>query len=118
MKGIIWMTIAAFCLLMVGCSQESSNHNSRGIGIYPGNPEEHFAPNLVVDNTYRNVAELKAAYNSSSYDYNLTAQLVTDGIITTDKPATIRDSTQEGELPRNAREYFFDGKPDSKYFIR
>ncbi len=117
MKWINWMTIAVSCLLMVGCSQESSNRNSRGIGIYPGNPEEHFGPNLVVDNTYRNVAELKTAYNSSSYDYNLTAQLVTDGIITTDKPATIRVSTQDGELPRNAREYFFDDKPDSRYIV-
>ncbi|MDD4592382.1 MAG: discoidin domain-containing protein [Parabacteroides sp.] len=118
MKEIIWMTIAAFCLLIVGCSQESSNHNSRGIGIYPGNPEENFAPNLLVDNTYRNVAELRAAYNSSSYDYNLTAQLVTDGIITTEKPATIRVSTQDEELPRNAREYFFDDKPDSRYIVK
>jgi hypothetical protein len=37
----------------------------------------------VTDNEkYRNPARLRPAWNSSSYDYNLTDQLVTDGIIT------------------------------------
>ena len=115
MKKIIWFIVAAFILFTAGCSK--NKQFTRGLGIYPGNPEEHFAPEMVVDNTYRNVAELRAAYHSSSYDYNLTAQLVTDGIISTAEPASIKVSTQNGDIPKNAREYFFDGKSDSRYTI-
>src|SRR5271166_2286464 len=51
---------------------------TRGIGIYPGAPSENFCPELVIDgSTYRNLALLRPAYHSSSYVYNLTAQLVT-----------------------------------------
>ena len=32
--------------------------------------------------TYRNIALRRAAFASSGYDYNLTAQLATDGIVT------------------------------------
>ena len=53
----------------------------------------------------------------SSYDYNLTAQLITDGIICTEEPATLRVSTQNGELKKNEREWLLDGKPDSQYII-
>lgn len=55
---------------------------TRGIGIYPGEPAADFSPILEADTsgTYRNLALLRPAYHSSSYDYNLTAQLVTDGI--------------------------------------
>ena len=70
----------------VGASTESfkrSDYFTRGIGQYPGNPSEDFSPELLPDNsTYRNIALLRSAYQSSSYDYNLVAQLVTDGIIT------------------------------------
>src|SRR5690348_2169250 len=60
---------------------------TRGIGVYPGNPAEDFSPSLEIDNsTYRNIALLRPAYHSSSYDYNLTAQLVTDGIKETRLP--------------------------------
>jgi hypothetical protein len=105
-------------LILTGCGSESNDY-SRGIGVYPGNPDETFAPKLVVDrSTYRNVAKLKSAYHSSSYDYNLTAQLVTDGIIASDEPATITVSTQEGDLKKNEREWLFDGKGDSKYVMK
>jgi len=117
MKNHVCLIIVASGLLILGCGKDASNQYSRGLGQYPGNPDEHFAPVLVVDNTYRNVAELKAAYHSSSYDYNLTAQLVTDGLISTEEPASIQVSTQKGDLPKNAREYFFDGKPDSRYSV-
>ena len=52
-----------------------------GIGIYPGDPNENFDPILLPDTsgTYKHLALLRPAYHSSSYDYNLTAQLVTDG---------------------------------------
>ena len=51
------------------------------MGVYPGDPAQYFGPALVTDTaTYRNLALHRPAYQSSSYDYNLTAQLVTDGI--------------------------------------
>ncbi|MDR2843200.1 MAG: discoidin domain-containing protein, partial [Candidatus Symbiothrix sp.] len=103
--------------LLAGCSSKSDSY-TRGIGIYPGNPNETYAPEVVADNaTYRNVAELKSAYQSSSYDYNLTAQLVTDGILSAVEPATINVSTQNGNLKKNEREWLFDGKSDSKYVV-
>jgi hypothetical protein len=59
-------------------------------------------------NNYRNLARLRPAYHSSSYDYNLTAQLVTDGIITREMPDNISFSTNKGELPKNEREWLLD----------
>jgi F5/8 type C domain./Glycosyl hydrolases family 2, sugar binding domain. len=61
-----------------------------------------------------NVAENKAAWASSSYDYNLTAQLVTDGRVETDEPAWLKVSTPDGELPRREREWTVDKGPYSK----
>ena len=61
--------------------------------MYPGAPAENFNPELVIDSTtYRNLALLRPAYHSSSYDYNLTAQLVTDGLKDTTLPTWISTS--------------------------
>jgi hypothetical protein len=83
---------------------------TRGIGVYPGNPNEDFAPLMVPDSTtYRNLALRRAAYHSSSYDYNLTATLATDGIKDTTVPRTIAVSTsQAGLLSRIDRELIVD----------
>jgi len=99
-----------FCLLVMfsGCKKEADYYTS-GVGIYPGNPLEDFSPDLLPDNeSYRNIAKLRPAYHSSSYDYNLTAQLVTDGFIINDMPASIALSTSQGELPKNEREWLLD----------
>lgn len=63
---------------------------------------------MTENENYRNLAKLRPAYNSSSYDYNLTAQLVTDGIIENQLPASIDVSTNLGSLPRNEREWLLD----------
>ena len=115
MKKILCLSVTSFVLFILGCND--NKQYSRGLGVYPGNSDELFAPNLEVDNTYRNVAELRSAYHSSSYDYNLTAQLITDGIISTAEPAFIRVFTQDEELPKRQREYFVDGKPDTRYTV-
>src|ERR1035441_10673228 len=71
---------------------------TRGIGVYPGDPKEDFSPVMAVDSaTYRNLALHRPAYHSSSYDYNLTAQLVTDGIKTTALPRWISTATNDGD---------------------
>lgn len=118
MKCNAILTFAVSGLLLIGCSnQPSQKESTRGIGIYPGNPAEYAGPIMVANNSYRNVAALKAVYSSSSYDYNLTGQLVTDGIITTDQPASVRVVTSSGVLPKNQREYLFDQKSDSRFSV-
>src|SRR5271154_3593270 len=83
---------------------------TRGIGIYPGAASENFSPEQVIDSsTYRNLALLRPAYHSSSYDYNLTAQLVTDGIKDTHLPQWVATSTSSrGALPKTEREFLLD----------
>lgn len=85
-------------LFLWGCSGagatdksfERSDYYTRGIGQYPGSPKEDFSPSLVPDQAnYRNIALLRSAFNSSSHDYNLTAQLATDGIVTDKQPRSI-----------------------------
>jgi hypothetical protein len=94
-----------------GCKQ-GKDHYTRGVGIYPGDPSEDCSPILVVDRrNYRNIARLRPAYHSSSYDYNLTAQLITDGIIMDEIPTCISLATSEGVLPKNEREWLLDHNP-------
>jgi hypothetical protein len=78
---------------------------NRAPGVYPGNPREDFAPGFRIDaTTYRNLARLRPAYHSSSYDYNLTAQLVTDGIVETAMPRRVVVITgQQGLLGAESR---------------
>lgn len=114
---------AALSLFLWGCnslnaksdSAERSDYYTRGIGQYPGSPKEDFSPELTPDNSdYRNIALLRSAFNSSSHDYNLTAQLATDGIITEDQPQYIILSSPKGEYPRREREWMIDEGPYSK----
>jgi hypothetical protein len=86
---------------------------TRGIGVYPGLPEQCFSPELEPEtSTYRNLALLRTAYHSSSYDYNLTAQLVTDGIKDTRQPDWIAVSEGlRGVLPKEERETIVDHFP-------
>jgi hypothetical protein len=82
---------------------------TRGIGVYPGDPKENFAPEMAIDSTYRNLARLRPAYHSSSYDYNLTAQLVTDGIKDSALPRWVSTATSDaGVLKRHERELILD----------
>jgi len=99
------LLILAFSLI------SSAQQYTRGIGIYPGDPKEYMGPSLVVDaKTYRNLALHRPAYQSSAYEYNLTAQLVTDGIKDQSVPQWLVASTSNaGELPKNEREVFLDG---------
>jgi hypothetical protein len=86
---------------------------TRGVGVYPGDPKEDFAPALVPDTTtYRNLALRRPAYHSSSYDFNLTAQLLTDGIVETGLPRWLAVTTsQHGTVGKADREILFDHNP-------
>lgn len=100
-------------LLMLAAAAVPCSHAqyTRGIGVYPGDPNEYTGPTLVVDaTTVRNLALHRPAYQSSAYDYNLTAQLVTDGIKEPTLPGWIVASTSSsGILPKQQREVFLDG---------
>jgi beta-galactosidase/beta-glucuronidase len=83
---------------------------TRGLGDYPGLPAENFNPFLVPEgSTYRNLALLRPAFHSSAYDYNLTAQLVTDGIKDTRMPSWIAViDPLRGALAKTDREKIVD----------
>lgn len=84
-------------------------HYTKGIGLYPGDPAENKAPVLGKDFIYRNVALNRMAYASSSLDYNLTAQLATDGILSSGEPSAVSVLTNTGLLDLRDREKTFDG---------
>lgn len=99
-------------LLAASCTQ--SDVYTRGIGVYPGNPDEYQGPEMVKARSgYRNLALKKAAYHSSSYDYNLTAQLATDGIRAASLPYYIEVSTSDGVAEKRDRERIFDDNTTS-----
>ncbi|HEY1218105.1 MAG TPA: hypothetical protein VGF03_04145, partial [Bryobacteraceae bacterium] len=83
---------------------------TRGVGVYPGDPKQDFGAVMVADpQTYRNLAPHRPAYQSSAYDYNLTAQLVTDGIKDTGLPRWVSVSTSDqGILKKQDREHPLD----------
>lgn len=95
----------------------STDTLNRGIGCYPGSPAEYTAPRLVADNHYRNVALNRMATASSSADWNLTAQLLTDGILSKGTPATITVSTNRGVDHTRARLRSIDGNPVTPYYL-
>jgi len=107
MRRIATCTFLAIILAVLSFAGEEYN---RGVGVYPGNPDENFAPMLVSDvTTYRNLALLRPAYHSSSYDYNLTAQLVTDGIKETNLPRwLVTTLSTTGIAKKNEREFLVD----------
>lgn len=94
-------------------SASASEEFTRGIGAYPGDFTQNFSPELALDApTYRNLALLRPAYHSSSYDFNLTAQLVTDGIKETRLPRWVVVSDPlRGPLPKEERETVLDHNP-------
>ena len=83
---------------------------TRGIGVYPGDPEEYTGPTLVAaGEDYRNLALNRVALASSSIDYNLTAQLATDGIPAAGEPLLLEVSVNGKPLAKRDREKPFDG---------
>jgi hypothetical protein len=82
---------------------------SLGIGKYPGNPSENFSPSIKFDNkTYKNIARLRPVYGSSSYDFCLTPQLITDGKIENTLPGWLVISSSNEIYSRPDREKLID----------
>ena len=108
------------CIGLCAVAAPQGNDYTRGIGRYPGAPSEYYAPALSwVDNGNKltNVARHRAAWASSTIDYNLTAHLVTDGICDTAEPIMLKVSTQDGVLPRKEAEWAIDGGIYSKNIL-
>src|SRR5450755_420644 len=102
MRRIVFLTLMALSVVY-------GQQYTLGVGVYPGDPTENFAPVTHTDQTYRNLALHRPAYQSSSYDYNLTAQLITDGIKETQLPRWVATTTSaKGLLPRTERELLLD----------
>src|SRR5664279_421722 len=98
-----------FCLALIAVCLRAQDY-TLGVGVYPGEPKENFAPAMSIESSaYRNLALHRPAWHSSSYDYNLTAQLVTDGIKQTTLPRWVATSTSQGVLKKNEREWILDG---------
>jgi hypothetical protein len=106
-----WILLAGLSVGLTSAAQDAT----RGVGVYPGDPREDFAPVLVPDvSPYRNLALRRPAYHSSSYDYSLTAQLVTDGIEETTLPRWLATTTSQGGLvPKGGREFLVDHNSSS-----
>ncbi len=119
-----WKKIAAEAPLAVVGEEpgagSSADLYTRGVGVYPGDPQQDFGPTLEpADSTYRNLALLRPAYHSSSYDYNLTAQLVTDGIKHAHLPSWVATSANfQDVLGKIEREFFLDHNPTSAVELR
>ena len=96
------------CVLLLAALQ--AQEFTRGVGAYPGDPKQNWSPTLQpASEEYRNLALHRPAYHSSSYDFNLTAQLITDGVKETAMPRRIAVTTsQQGLLKKNERERVFE----------
>jgi hypothetical protein len=106
LKLVLSLLPAALCAF----SACASGDFTRGVGVYPGDPASFDGPTAVLESaTYRNLALHRPATASSNYDYSLTAQLVTDGIIDSRLPRwLVVSSSAEGVLPRHEREHLVD----------
>lgn len=98
--------LSAFLLLssVPGIAQKAQGQYTRGIGIYPGQPEEYHGPQFVRDTAYRNLALHRAVYQSTAHDNNLTAQLLTDGVVATQSPSFLEVLANGKPLPAGDRE--------------
>ena len=101
---------AILIIIFILVSSIHAQEYIRGVGVYPGEVKEDFSPIMKIDTTnYRNLALHRPAYQSSSYNYNLTAQLITDGIKETRLPGRIVTiSSTDSIMKRNGRETMLD----------
>lgn len=113
MKTTGRLTVLFGLLMTSSCGNEDVSYTA-GIGKYPGRPSENFAPAMVpAGKEYRNLALLRASSASSSANYNLTAQLVTDGRVQIASPEYLEVSIEGRPAQSNEREWMIDDGPHS-----
>ncbi len=76
---------------------------------YPSAKTENFAPTITPAHSWRNMALHRPCRASSTFDFNLTPQLLTDGIAFQGTPPTLAVTTPSGLLPKREREWAIDG---------
>lgn len=104
-------------LILFSLWAKADDDKTRGIGQYPGRQREAFIPQRTLPADYANQAWMRQAWASSSIDYNLTAQLATDGILTQEEPPRVRVTTSDGELSLRDREKTFDGNTVTSVYV-
>lgn len=110
-----------FMALLLACSSHYSfadNVFTRGIGRYPGRVSQFTAPCMVKDYDYRNIALNRMVFTSSNADFNLTGQLITDGLVTKNEPAFLSVRTNGGEVSGRDREKLIDGNIHSSQVLK
>ena len=114
------LLLLAGCLLCLFTTRVQGDETpaTRGIGIYPGRASEYSGPALAAGGQEnRNLAYRRAAWQSSSYDYNLTVQLATDGIISEGDAPWFRLVQDGEEINRRDRELLIDFRPETGHFL-
>ena len=112
------VVVIALLSQALGLTYADDQTGTRGIGQYPGRPSQFTAPQMVKDDTYRNIALNRMVYTSSNADFNLTGHLVTDGIITSKAPSFLSVRTNEGELSNRDKEKMIDGNTVTSQYIK
>ena len=112
------VVVIALLSQALGLTYADDQTGTRGIGQYPGCPSQFTAPQMVKDDTYRNIALNRMVYTSSNADFNLTGHLVTDGIITSKAPSFLSVRTNEGELSNRDKEKMIDGNTVTSQYIK
>jgi len=107
------------CFLAVACTQaQEETAKTRGIGRYPGRWEESGAPRLVAGGrTYRNLALHRQSFQSSAYDYDLTAQLITDGLVQEGAAPWLEVLVDGSPVSKQEREFLLDGRSSTRLSI-
>ncbi len=117
---MIRIATSIFVVLVAVCASLTlAETMTRGVGIYPGDPAEDFSPtSKPAGPGRRNLALHRAATQSSAFDYNLVAQLVTDGIHETVMPRWFSASRRlDGIFPKHSRAFLADDNPVSRVDI-
>lgn len=105
-KSLVILTIG---LAACSPSPNQDSEYTRGIGVYPSRAEDYTGPEMVSGGSeYRNLALNRAVWHSSSFDYNLTGHLLTDGIIENGPLYVFKVSTQDGDIAKRDREKIMD----------
>lgn len=104
---------AIVLMTIISCTPAADR--TAGIGQYPGRKSESGAPALVTGGKeYRNLALDRVAYQSSSWDYNLTSQLVTDGIVSEGQAPWLEVLSGGRPLGKGSVENLFDGRSSTR----
>lgn len=111
MRRLLAAALAA--MFVYGLPAVADGGFTRGIGAYPGRVPDYRGPRMVADGSRRNLSLNRAAWASSSVDYNLTAQLATDGIGCKGEPAMLRVLVNGKEPSPRDKEKTIDGNVHS-----